>query len=263
MCSADPIDPHMPLPQTNCSFTPPPLAPNYPARRYRWVVFFFFAALFAFGVTGATKNTEGFDANKLVLDDSHFKAYNTMNEDYGLSTYNAKAPVGIYYKGGGLELQKAEVQANIMELNTESLDLSHNVGPVYCWLDSFLAWLPSESDTCATGDCDYSSGYSFADEATFLAKLNAFLAVSANSIYSTDIALDETTGSVVASRCWVWHIDIGDVPNQIEAMDEMVAFLDSNPTGLATTPFADSWMCVPRAACVSRPPLHTAHPSLL
>ncbi len=189
----------------------------------------------------ATQNTEGFDPNTLVLDDSHFRAYNTANKEYGTSTYDVIAPVGIYHKR--LDYYKADVQVDILDLNNRAVEaLDHTQGEIVCWLDYFLAYLPS-TDLCST-TCDFSStGYDFPDEEAFLSYLNTFLSLEDYKSLSLDVALDDD-GKVASSRSWMFHHDIGSVKNQIKAMDEMVDFIDENKDQFSSDPFADSWIYV-------------------
>ena len=58
-----------------------------------------FIAYWGVSIWGCTKNTEGFDSRDLVLDQNHYKIYNTLNQDMELSTYNNMPPVGLYVEG--------------------------------------------------------------------------------------------------------------------------------------------------------------------
>ena len=164
-----------------------------------------------------------------------------------MSQYDVISPVGIYHKN--LEYWKADVQKEIMAMNDEAILLDQTQGPIISWLDAFLGYAGATAGTCSTAPgtpCDYSSsGYDFADEAAFLTKLDAFQAIDDYKTFNKDLARkDAAPHSVEASRSWMFHIKIGDVPGQIGAMDEIVDFVDKNADKFSADPFADSWIYV-------------------
>ena len=67
--------------------------------RNAYPIIVLFIAYWGVSIWGCTKNTEGFDSRDLVLDQNHYKIYNTLNQDMELSTYNNMPPVGLYVEG--------------------------------------------------------------------------------------------------------------------------------------------------------------------
>ena len=199
-----------------------------------------FAGMFAVGIWGSSEATEGFDANKLVLDSSHFRSYNTMNKDYKMSTFESMAPVFIYVKD--IPYHEAAYQVKVLDLTETATNLEYSSGPSTVWLKDFLTYLATQGDICS-GSCDYSSTGVDVDESVFNTKLAAFLAESDYMKYSSDLSLN-SNGGISASRTMLWHDKIDGVKQQVNAMEEIVKLCDSYTGFGAKVPFADSWIYV-------------------
>ncbi|GMI44612.1 hypothetical protein TrCOL_g347 [Triparma columacea] len=199
-----------------------------------------FAGMFAVGIWGSTEATEGFDANKLVLDSSHFRSYNTMNKDYKMSTFESMAPVFIYVKD--IPYHEAAYQKKVLDLTESATNLEYTSGPSTIWLKDFLTYLATQGDICS-GSCDYSSTGVDVAESVFNTKLAAFLAESDYKKYTIDISLN-SEGGIDASRSMVWHDRIDGVKQQVNAMEEIVKLCDDYTGFGDKVPFADSWIYV-------------------
>ncbi|GMI07306.1 hypothetical protein TrVE_jg842 [Triparma verrucosa] len=210
-----------------------------------WVaVVVIFLAWFGVGIWASTENTEGFDPNKLVLDDSFFKTYNVMNKKYGMSTYDAVAPVGIYLPD--VDLISAENQVKVLELTESATNLANSNGPISSWHVSFLSYLGTDTDVCGTAPatpCDYSSTGVNLTDAQIKAKIVSFLAVDEYKVWATDIS-PGTDNSIEASRTWLFHDKIDGVKEQIDAMNQIVDLCNAYTGFEGKKVFADSWIYV-------------------
>lgn len=163
--------------------------------KYWLAVVVIFLAWFGVGVWASTENTEGFDPNKLVLDDSFFKTYNIMNKKYGMSTYDAVAPVAIYLPD--VDLTVKENQLKIMELTESATLLENSNGPKSEWIVPFLTYLGTQSDICSTAPgtaCEYTStGVDLTDN-QIKSKIVSFLAVDEYKVSTTLGANNDAKG---------------------------------------------------------------------
>ncbi|GMH67585.1 hypothetical protein TL16_g04716 [Triparma laevis f. inornata] len=212
--------------------------------KYWLAVVVIFLAWFGVGVWASTENTEGFDPNKLVLDDSFFKTYNIMNKKYGMSTYDAVAPVAIYLPD--VDLTVKENQLKIMELTESATLLENSNGPKSEWIVSFLTYLGTQSDICSTAPgtaCEYTStGVDLTDD-QIKSKIVSFLAVDEYKVWATDLSLS-TDNSIEASRTWLFHDKIDGVTQQIDAMNQIVNLCNAYTGFEGKKVFADSWIYV-------------------
>ena len=201
------------------------------------VVLAFFGML-SVGIWAATEATEGFDANKLVLDDSHFKSYNTMNKNYDMSHFDSKTPVYIYVKDVDYHLKST--QQSIMKLTDAAVNLQYSNGPPVEWIREYLSYLETQRDVCPSEDCDFADGVTL-DEATMKKKVQSFLDV--HTKFKHDISLN-SSGAIIASRSMLWHDKIDGVKNQIASMEEIVKLCDESADFGSGKVFADSWLYI-------------------
>ena len=134
-----------------------------------------------------------------------------MNKKYGMSTYDAVAPVGIYLPD--VDLISAENQVKVLELTESATNLANSNGPISSWLVSFLSYLGTDTDVCGTAPttpCDYSSTGVDLTDAQIKAKIVSFLAVDEYKVWATDISLG-TDNSIEASRTWLFQDKIDGV----------------------------------------------------
>ncbi|CAB9500221.1 Pick C1-like protein 1 [Seminavis robusta] len=141
-----------------------------------------------------------FKTQDFVPDDSYVAAF----VDSFAAYFTVDYVTGVYFRG--VNQSDPRVQDQMRAYIGDLGELSHVGGnPPFCWVTDF----PAFQNLYRTK----------LENMTFTEQVDFALSIPAlNEVYGPDIIIDNSTGEVLASRCWLYirQIDMNDVENQLE-----------------------------------------------